>query len=123
MKNRRERRPTNWVKRVEYDERKCIVKTAKFSLAELDEAYSRQRKAGYKSFSAFLRDCVLNTKIIERVSPEQLKLINEMARLGNNLNQIARACNVGQCQVVADAALQLMSRLDAICDLFNSKNR
>lgn len=123
MKNRHERRPANWVKRVEYDERKCIVKTAKFSLAELDEAYSRQRKAGYKSFSAFLRDCVLNTKIIERVSPEQLKLINEMARLGNNLNQIARACNVGQCHIVADAALRLMNRLDAICDLFNSKNR
>ena len=123
MKNRRERKPTNWVKRVEYDERKCIVKTAKFSLTELDEAYSRQRKAGYKSFSAFLRDCVLNTKIIERVSPEQLKLINEMARLGNNLNQIARACNVGQCHIVADAALRLMNRLDAICDLFNSINR
>lgn len=123
MKNRRERKPTNWVKRVEYDERKCIVKTAKFSLAELDEAYSRQRKAGYRSFSAFIRDCVLNTKIIERVSSEQMKLINEMVRLGNNLNQIARACNVGQCHIVADAALQLMSRLDAICDLFNSNNR
>lgn len=123
MKNRREWRPTNWVKRVEYDERKCIVKTAKFSLAELDEAYSRQRKAGYKSFSAFLLDCVLNTEIVERVTPEQLRLISEMARLGNNLNQIARACNVGQCHIVADAALRLMSRLDAICDLFNNNAR
>lgn len=123
MKNIRERKPANWNRRVEYDERRCIVKTAKFSLAELEEAYSRQRKAGYSSFSAFLRDCVLNTNIIERVSPEQLKLINEMARLGNNLNQIARACNIGQCHIVADAALRLMCRLDEICDLFNSDNK
>lgn len=123
MKYRRERKPSNWVRRVEYDERKCIVKTAKFSLVELEEAYSRQRKAGYKSFSAFLRDCVLNTEIVERVTPEQLRLISEMARLGNNLNQIARACNVGQCHIVADAALRLMSRLDAICDLFNNNTR
>lgn len=120
MKNRRERKPANWVRRVEYDERKCIVKTAKFSLAELDEACRRQRKAGYKSFSAFLRDCVLNTEIVERVTPEQLRLISEMARLGNNLNQIARACNVGQCHVVSDSAMQLINRLDAICDLFSN---
>ncbi|MCM1389701.1 MAG: hypothetical protein NC216_05110, partial [Bacteroides sp.] len=80
MKYRRERKPSNWVRRVDYDERKCIVKTAKFSLAELDEAYSRQRIAGYSSFSAFLRDCVLNTEIVERVTPEQLRLISEMAR-------------------------------------------
>jgi len=70
-------------------------------------------------FSSFARDCILNTQIIERVTPKQMLILNELIRERNNLNQIAKACNKGNCWGVANQATALLIKFDAIIDLFS----
>lgn len=101
-----------------YDTRK-IVKAIKFSVNDLNIAHARQRKAGYRNFSTFGRDCILNTEIVERVAPEQMRILNELIRQRNNLNQIAIACNAGRCWSVAKEALALIRKMDVVISLFN----
>lgn len=96
-----------------------IVKAIKFSVNDLNIVHARQRKAGYRNFSTFGRDCILNTEIVERVTPEQMRILNELIRERNNLNQIAKACNAGRCWSVANEASALIRKLDAVISLFN----
>ena len=95
-----------------------LPKTIKFSLNQLNKANERKRKAGYRDFSTFARDCILNTQIVERVTPEQMRILNELIREGNNLNQIAKACNSGRCFAVANQATAVLKRHNALIDLF-----
>lgn len=95
-----------------------IPKTIKFSLNQLNHANERKRKAGYRDFSTFARDCILNAQIVERLSPEQMRILNELIREGNNLNQIAKACNSGRCFAVANQATAVLKRHNALIDLF-----
>lgn len=97
----------------------CLPKTIKFSLNQLNRVHERKNKAHYRDFSSFARDCILNTQIVERVTPEQMTILNELIRERNNLNQIAKACNKGNCWGVAKQASVLLVKLDAIIDLFN----
>ena len=119
MKNKLNSLPMTGRKRAGVFERRNIIKSIKFSCDDLDIAFKRQREAGYLSFSTFGRDCVLNASIVARMTPEQQKLLRDIQREGDNLNQIAKACNAGNCWGVANAALSLMRRLDAICDRFD----
>lgn len=95
-----------------------LPKTIKFSLNQLNRANERKRKAGYRDFSTFARDCILNAQIVERVSLEQMRILNELIREGNNLNQIAKACNSGRCFAVANQAMTVLKRHNALIDLF-----
>lgn len=95
-----------------------LPKTIKFSLNQLNKANERKRKAGYRDFSTFARDCILNTQIVERITPEQIRILNELIREGNNLNQIAKACNSGRCFAVANQAKAVLKRHNALIDLF-----
>lgn len=95
-----------------------LPKTIKFSLNQLNKANERKRKAGYRDFSTFARDCILNVQIVERLSQEQMRILNELIREGNNLNQIAKACNSGRCFAVANQATAVLKRHNALIDLF-----
>lgn len=95
-----------------------LPKTIKFSLNQLNKANERKRKAGYRDFSTFARDCILNTQIVERITPEQMRILNELIREGNNLNQIAKACNSGRCFAVANQSTAVLKRHNALIDLF-----
>lgn len=95
-----------------------LPKTIKFSLNQLNKANERKRKVGYRDFSTFARDCILNAQIVERLSPEQMRILNELIREGNNLNQIAKACNSGRCFAVANQATAVLKRHNALIDLF-----
>ena len=95
-----------------------LPKTIKFSLNQLNKANERKRKAGYRDFSTFARDCILNTQIVERLSQEQMRILNELIREGNNLNQTAKACNSGRCFAVANQATAVLKRHNALIDLF-----
>ena len=95
-----------------------LPKTIKFSLNQLNTANERKRKAGYRDFSTFARDCILNAQIVERLSQEHMGILNELIREGNNLNQIAKACNSGRCFAVANQATAVLKRHNALIDLF-----
>lgn len=99
-----------------------IVRSIKFSCNDLAAIRERMEKAGYTSFSTFGRDCILNTRVIERVTSEQMVILNELIRERNNLNQIARACNAGRCWSVANEASALIRKMDAAISRFNEKS-
>ena len=98
---------------------RTLVKSIKFSCNDLAIARKRMEKAGYTSFSTFGRDCILNTGIVERVTPEQQELLRDLLRERNNINQIAKACNACKCWSVANEAMKVIRGLDAIIDRFN----
>lgn len=98
-----------------------IVRGIKFSCNDLAAIRERMEKAGYTSFSTFGRDCILNARVIERVTGEQMAILNELIRERNNLNQIARACNAGRCWSVANEALALIRKMDVVISRFNEK--
>lgn len=99
-----------------------IVRSIKFSCNDLTAVRERMDKAGYTSFSTFGRDCILNTRIIERITREQMGILNELIRERNNLNQIAKACNAGRCWSVASEASALIRKIDAAISRFNENN-
>lgn len=96
-----------------------IPRTIKFSYNHIVTINERKHRAGYRDFSTFGRDCMLNAQILERITPEQMKLINELIRERNNINQIAKACNAGNCWGVAKEALSVLRGMDSIINYFN----
>ena len=119
MKKEIDYRPLDGCNKPKMFDARRIVKAIMFSVNDLNIAHARQRKAGYRNFSTFGRDCILNTEIVERVTPEQMRILNELIRERNNLNQIAKACNSGRCWSVAKEATALIRKMDAAISLFN----
>lgn len=68
---------------------RTITKSIRFSLAEYEQVISELEKTNL-SFSSFTRNLLLKKKINSKTDD---KLILEINRIGNNLNQIARAVN------------------------------
>lgn len=70
---------------------KAIRKTIRFSE---DEYKKIESQLNGKSFSDFAREILLNGKVkVSRVQKVDPDLIYHLNRIGNNLNQIARAVN------------------------------
>ena len=68
---------------------RTITKSIRFSLAEYESINLELEKTNL-SFSSFTRNLLLKKKINSKTDD---KLILEINRIGNNLNQIARAVN------------------------------
>lgn len=68
---------------------RTITKSLRFSLAEYNQISLELEKSNL-SFSSFTRNLLLKKKINSKTDD---KLILEINRIGNNLNQIARAVN------------------------------
>jgi hypothetical protein len=66
---------------------------ARVTTAEKHRAEQLMRDAG-KTESAFVRDAVFTSQIvIKRTRRVEPVLLNQLSRIGNNLNQIAKICN------------------------------
>ena len=68
---------------------RTITKSLRFSLAEYESINLELEKTNL-SFSSFTRNLLLKKKINSKTDD---KLVLEINRIGNNLNQIARAVN------------------------------
>lgn len=68
---------------------RTITKSIRFSPAEYEKIITELEKSNL-SFSAFTRNLLLKKKINSKTDD---KLLIEINRIGNNLNQIARAVN------------------------------
>lgn len=102
MKKSIDKIPLSGVKETGTFERKRYIKPIRFSCDELTIAEQKQRDARYENFSTFVRECVINARIVPRITPEEIEILNQLIREGNNLNQIAIACNAGRCWSVAN---------------------
>jgi len=70
---------------------KSIRKTIRFSEQEFSQI---EKNLHGKSFSNFAREILLNGKIkVSKIQKVDQDLIYHLNRIGNNLNQIARAAN------------------------------
>lgn len=76
----------------EKKERKELRKTIRFSKKELEEITQRANNL-HMSFSEYILYSALNKKISTKKTPLYKELITELAKQGNNLNQIAKICN------------------------------
>ena len=73
----------------------------------------RAQKAGL-SLSDYGRQMVLTGKAQVRLTPEENATLNEMAKLGNNLNQIAHKANADGIRSIAFDASRLLQQLSQL---------
>lgn len=75
--------------------RRTLVKRTRFLSSEWDSVKARAAEAG-KRPATYLREAALSAQVAQarphRASATD-RLITELSRLGNNLNQLARAAN------------------------------
>ncbi len=84
------------------------------------EKIERKALSSYRTISTYLRDCSLGKRIV--VTPGIDSLISELRRLGNNLNQIARAVNSGFIDVESSAADDLSEIRKGVKQIWQSLN-
>ncbi len=88
-----------------------------FTDLEFDTVAYKAQQAG-KQPPNYVHDAALNAKVRGHITDEQVDQVRDLARMGNNLNQIARKANQGylpairgQCQEVVGHIGTLVIRI------------
>lgn len=89
-----------------------LVRSARFTADEWDRITSAARSAG-KTPSAFIRSAALGAKITARRGVANDAAVRELARIGNNINQIARVLNQGRAEDVEAILVEVLDELNA----------
>lgn len=89
---------------------KDIRKTLRFSKEEFDKIQLELEKSNI-SFSDFARSAILKKKI---KLPIEKELIYQISKIGNNLNQIARAVNSKDRVAVLTQLVEIEKQLKAL---------
>lgn len=89
---------------------KDIRKTLRFSKEEFDKIQLELEKSNI-SFSDFARSAILKKKI---KLPIEKELIYQISKIGNNLNQIARAVNSKDRVAVLTELVEIEKQLKAL---------
>ena len=90
----------------------------------VDEAVHRKIKLNAiennLTMSEYALRAILNTKIEARLSTRELKLLRDLAALGNNTNQIAKRLNEGQVDKLSAAmAEDVVMKISALLKHFS----
>jgi hypothetical protein len=99
--------------KLEHEKRSEQVKT-RFTIAEIDHLRSEANKAGM-TLADYVRRCSLQMRVIEKAGGPTPQVISELVRIGNNLNQIARALNAYK-QPVPLYLTEALAKFDEILD-------
>lgn len=81
-------------------------------------AIKEKAKAAGVTLTEFIRQSVLSGGVIEKVTPEQMKLVRDLAGMGNNVNQLARQANAAEYRSDAERFSALGVELMNIIDKF-----
>ena len=87
--------------------------TVYWSTLEYLAVKKRAEKAGL-NLSDYCRQMVLMGQAQVRLTPEENTTLNEVARLGNNLNQIAHKANADGIRSIAFDASRLLQQLSQL---------
>lgn len=87
----------------------CLTKLEKLAIKR------RAQKAGL-NLSDYGRQMVLTGKAQVRLSPEENTTLNQVAKLGNNLNQIAHKAHADGIRSIALEAQRLLRQLSELLD-------
>ena len=79
-------------------------------------AIKRRAQTARLPLSDYCRQLVLTGKAEARLTPEQNTLLNQVASLGNNLNQIAKRANTDGIRSIAIEASRLLGQLGQLLD-------
>lgn len=95
---------------------RTIIRPARFAPAEWTMVKERAATAG-KRPATFIREAALTAQVIQapprRISHAD-RAVLELARLGNNLNQLARAANASGRFAIEESLLDLVEQIHAI---------
>lgn len=92
-------------------ERKTYRINIKLNTEEYYSLLSKVKKAKATT-SDFVRTCLKNGYIKERLSPEIVGYIRTISGMANNLNQLARQANTQGYTSVRDTLFQFVERMD-----------
>lgn len=82
---------------------RSIIKTVSFSAEQWPDVERRFQLSGETNFSRFVRSAILDKEIrVRRVTFDPAPLGAELARIGNNINQIARLVNTESVTTVEE---------------------
>jgi hypothetical protein len=97
-------------------ERRTLIKRYRLNASEWSAVKGRAAAAG-KKVSAFVREAALSAQVIQ-AAPRRIsradRAIHELARLGNNLNQLARAANASGRFGIEESLRDLLAQIQAI---------
>lgn len=85
----------------------CLTKIEKLALSK------RAEKAGL-NLSDYGRQMILTGRVQARLSAQENETLNQVARLGNNLNQIAHKANADGIRSIAFEASRLLQQLSQL---------
>lgn len=92
-------------------EKKAYHINTKLNTEEYYSLISKIKKAKVTT-SDFVRACLKNGYIKERLSPEIVAYIRTISGMANNLNQLARQANTQGYTAVRDTLVQIVERFD-----------
>ena len=84
-------------------------------------AVKEKAKAAGVSLTEFIRECIFSGEVIAKVTPEQMKIIRDLAGLGTNVNQLAKRANTAGYQSDHDLFLEAGIGIMNIIDKFKDK--
>lgn len=101
----------------ESSETRHIVKTLRLSERDLATVQRRMELGGFRSFSAYAREVLVRGELrVTRFAYDPRELRTELAKIGNNINQIARTTNINGALAASEAvaARRLMQQVQRL---------
>jgi hypothetical protein len=92
-------------------DRKKYKLTVKMETGEYFSFKAKTRLAGLTQ-SEYIRRCVANSEVRQRLSSEHLGYIRQIAGMANNINQIARKANAAGYAEIHPGWVRLIESLD-----------
>jgi hypothetical protein len=83
------------------DARRVVIRPARYSQGEWQKVRELAAAAG-KRPSTYVREAALGVALRRRLAVGDQAVLYELARIGNNLNQIAKVLNAGDLGAVVD---------------------
>lgn len=98
-------------------------KRVSFTAEEWRQIERRMKLSGARSFDAFARDVLLSSRVkVVKIPFDPAPLRADLARIGNNINQIARQVNIEEV-TTASEMMQTRKLLREVQQLIESATR
>lgn len=92
-------------------DKKSIAITIRLTPVEYARIRARVDAANFSSVTEFITYSALNNLIVQHFLRSDVEFVKDIAKMGNNLNQLARLANISGFPIVADAATVLIAQI------------
>lgn len=92
-------------------DKKSIAITIRLTPVEYARVRARVDAANFSSVTEFITYSALNNLIVQHFLRSDVEFVKDIAKMGNNLNQLARLANISGFPIVADAATVLIAQI------------